>query len=133
MVMIITKNNVNKMDIMENRNQTKTIPFSKTSTLAKMTTIMLIKEIKIIIKIINMTLHLTITNTTIYPKTVKESINSTMKMTISLMKLGMITITNKMSNMFRRINTRKKRANNSILHVPIILNTDTIQISSLIK
>jgi len=130
--MIITKNNANKMDITNRTSKKTTLPSSKTSKPAKMTTTMPIKEIKIIIKTTNMRVNLTITNTTIYLKIMKELNSSTMRMTISLMKQDMITITIKMKSMLRRTNTRKKIVVSSILRVHITLNIAMTQ-TSLIK
>jgi len=130
--MIITKNNAYKMDITNRTSKKTTLPSSKTSKPAKMTTTMPIKEIKIIIKTTNMRVNLTITNTTIYLKIMKELNSSTMRMTISLMKQDMITITIKMKSMLRRTNTRKKIVVSSILRVHITLNIAMTQ-TSLIK
>ena len=103
--MIITKNNAYKMDITNRTSKKTTLPSSKTSKPAKMTTTMPIKEIKIIIKTTNMRVNLTITNTTIYLKIMKELNSSTMRMTISLMKQDMITITIKMKSKMTEENT----------------------------
>jgi len=130
--MIITKNNAYKMDITNRTSKKTTLPSSKTSKPAKMTTTMPIKEFKIIIKTTNMRVNLTITNTTIYLKIMKELNSSTMRMTISLMKQDMITITIKMKSMLRRTNTRKKIVVSSILRVHITPNIAMTQ-TSLIK